>query len=278
MNTTQTGSHEFGEVVSKHAIVNGLVALAGIVNVVLGSLFLVPVFNPPKTSAWYTSPVLWIGCAVAWSIGLGVMLILRSRTPLELRERGAVVRRRKGDQLIPYSSLEGFTFRTVRQYLNGIYFGTSLTMSLTGTDRKTIKFSGRYKEKPIGLSFSMLSSKFTPDEKMDRLRSTIAGHIAERWHSHIEQHGAVDWAKFCAISSDGVTARSGTYRGMLIRFEEIGGVGIDQGLFFMQKVGDKKPFLTVETGAENFWAALAVLEDFATVSEGEAPAELAAAA
>ena len=194
--------------------------------------------------------------------GLTYLLIRQLFTKARFYETGVrLVTLGKPRRSMAYADCERFWFHTVRQYVNGIYAGTTVTITLKAKGRRTVKWSGRHKEKPKGFAFTILGKReFKGEDELDVVKLIIADAMADRWIDRLTAGTPVDWNGRLELSAVTATPRRGKRKGQAIAYADIDRFSVKDGTLHLFHTGDEKPFITVACGDTNFYPGMRVLE------------------
>lgn len=222
---------------------------------------MVAAFAPPYSGfnalAWWSRPLFLLGgLLVAWFIYL---IYANLSVVVRFHERGVTLRR-FGRTLVEmsYESISRFSCATTRQYYNGIYVGTSLTIMMKSPGRKTITFSGRHKEKSAGLGFTMFHKAFKGEDEIDTIKVIIARAMVGGMLGAADAF-SLDWAGTGVFTPAGFTPKRKPLRGTLVPFAQFERVSADKGFFHCWRPSEKKPFVSVPINGENFYPGLELL-------------------
>jgi hypothetical protein len=232
-----------------------LSSLLGILGI-LSTLFI----NSPGQSS---RSALGLAQAIAVTSGflaLGWLLIDWGRKSFEYFEKGAVLRRGKRVVLtLRYADVERMTYKTTRQYHNGIYAGTTLSFDLRPAKGKGITYTGRYKEKAKGLGFLGFSKKFEANDELDAVKLIVAQAIANKWALALGSGMPLTWCAGISLSPEGLLCKYGRRKHETIAFSMIDRFAVINGNLRLFHEGDAKHFATVPVNQRNFWPGFVLL-------------------
>lgn len=200
---------------------------------------------------------------------LGFRALFRT---VSFHEYGALEQRFSRRRTFMYADAEGMRFGVTRQYVNGIYAGTSLSLKIVMTDGRKLTFGGRYKEKPKGFSWSIFGRTFEGQDEIDVVRDVIAANIAKRMMSRVQSEGSVAWMSGVQISLEGLTSRGGRRKNQLVSWREIAGFRIESGFAHIFAAGDTKSFITLHCGGHNFFPGWQLVASFMEAHAAPEPA------
>jgi hypothetical protein len=198
-------------------------------------------------------PVNFLWPALALAIGglclLGSITVLRSA--FRCHERGVYRRSLLRDDQLRYEDVREFTYSATRQYYNGVYIGTALSMKLQpepGADSRAISFHSTVKN---------------ADESMDNLRDHIAQVVAGKMLDGLTKGSRVPWTPNLAFLPEGIEYRPGGLVGRkpvkLLRYDELYAFDIQEGTFHLWDRPDTKSIMRESAGAPNFYPGYLVL-------------------
>ncbi len=199
--------------------------------------------------------------------GLAYFFLRRIMIACDFYESGVVLRAWRRTSEYPYADVEWFIYNLVRQYHNGIYAGTSLTLKMKMDDSHTFSYSGTHKEKKKGILFK---SRFEGEDEMDLVREAIEIHVAERVEQELAQNGQVDWCGCAKLKSDGLVPARGKKKGTLVPWNEMGAMWYKNGQFSISSAAEeKKGFITIPVMGRNFFACQRVFGRLAEPAVGK---------
>lgn len=204
--------------------------------------------------------VALVGLVLAAGFGFLCLAGLKSafRT-VEFYEGGAVEillgRRRE----VLYQNVTQMSYGIVRQYVNGVYAGTTVNMQLRQAQGPKLGYGGRYKEKPKGWAMTVFGRKFEGADELDVIRDVVAAHVANRLMDQIARGEPVVWAGCATITADGITPTRGRRKGQLVPWSQFAGLSMDKGTLHLFATGDKKSFLDVVVGAGNVFPVIELI-------------------
>lgn len=216
--------------------------------------------KPPPSADWI---VVLAGLGLAGLFGVLTSLVVREAiTVTKFFELGVrTVSRGRARRSMAYSDCERFTFHAVRQYYHGVYAGTALTVTLKAKGRRTIKWYGRHKEKPKGLSITILGKgEFKGEDELDLVKIVIADAVADRWIEELTRGGRRAWGKALDLGAEDAVILAGKRRGQRAPYRAIDRFLFQKGRLHLFHQGDDKSCVALAMGSENFWPGMRVLE------------------
>lgn len=193
----------------------------------MGLLFAVPAVASAIRFEWDGALVFGLFSVVP--LGLAYFFARHVHVSIDLYERGLVWKSpiRRGE--LAYKDLVRLDYGIVRQYVNGLYTGTLVTIGLFAVDGRKFKWVGRYKETPKGWAFTSFGRTFEVTDRFDFARELIAIHVADVLESELASKGKVAWTKGATITPNGIIPAYGRRKGSTIRWEEIHSVAERDG-------------------------------------------------
>ncbi|MEK6701665.1 MAG: hypothetical protein AABZ53_05340 [Planctomycetota bacterium] len=215
---------------------------------------------PPPANDWQ---IALVGFGLSFAFGSLTFFAAREAlTKTRFHELGVrTVRFGKGVRAMAYADCERFWFTLVRQYVHGVYAGTALTITLKARGKPTIKWSGSHKEKPKGLSVTILGKgEFKGEDELDIVKLVIADAMADRWVGEMSDGLSKNWCGKLALGIDNAGILSGKRKGQEVPYQDLDRVAFKKGTFHLFHVGDEKSCVSIAMIAENFWPGFRVLE------------------
>jgi hypothetical protein len=157
-----------------------------------------------------------------------------------------------GKRRIAYDEVESFTYSATRQFVNGVYQGTFLTLKFASPG-VTINYNRQVKN---------------VDKDLDSLRDHVAGVIAGRMGRQLAEGQPVVWTKNLTLQPDGIEFAPQGFLGRKARrflpYGEVGSFDIRQGVFRL--FSSAKPRVTVQeqVSAANFFPGYLLLTSMFT--------------
>jgi hypothetical protein len=178
---------------------------------------------------------------VVLAVGMLVWAFAKSRTVFRCHERGVYRRTYKSETRIPYQEMSEFTFSATRFFHNGVYTGTQLSM-IFRSPQNSIRYS---------------ASVRNLDADLDELRDHIAKVIAHRMLAQLQQGQVVPWTADLTLLPAGLQFRRQGFLGkqppQVIAYDQIRGVDIQKGVFFLWNQTAPKPIFQTEVAKPNFF-------------------------
>lgn len=216
---------------------------------------------PPPPAADWSQAAIGLGCTVVFGI-LTYYLFRSTRTRTNFYELGVrVVRGGKTLRRMAYADCERFWYTIVRQYVNGLYVGTALTITMKAKGKPTIKWSGNHKEKPKGFSITIFGKgEFKGEDELDVVKLVIADAMADRWIQEMSDGMSKNWCKQLALGIESANILTGKRKGQQVTYDQLDRLSFGKGTFHLFHKEDKKSSVNIAMGAENFWPGFRVLQ------------------
>lgn len=220
-----------------------------------------PRIAPPPPSSDWQSALAGFGLFVAFG-SLTFFAAREALTKTRFHEMGVRnVRLGKAVRSMAYADCERFWYTIVRQYVNGLYVGTALTITMKAKGKPTIKWSGNHKEKPKGFSITVFGKgEFKGEDELDVVKLVIADAMADRWIQEMSDGMSKNWCKQLALGIESANILSGKRKGQQVTYDQLDRLSFDKGTFHLFHKDDKKSSVNVAMGAENFWPGFRVLQ------------------
>jgi hypothetical protein len=215
-----------------------LVGLAGVAGAIFGRR------GNPGT-------VLFSSAAVMLVLGIFWLLPLSQCVTLRCHEHGLCRRWLWREQRLKYSQVETFAYNAVRQYVKGVYSGTSFTLS----------FTLKPGLKPATLEYTR--SLRNADDELEHLRDHVSRLIAARMAEAFARGEPVKWTQGLRLLKEGLEYRASGFLGrkppVVLRYDQITGMAANAGVFHVWVAGQKKPAVKEKVSQPNFFAGQILL-------------------
>lgn len=159
----------------------------------------------------------------------------------------------QGVSEIRYEDVQSFTYNAVRQFVNGVYSGSTFTLEFLPAPESA--------SKKIAYSASLQGI----DEELEGLRDHISRVIAARMGRELSAGNSVHWTSSLSILPEGIEHRAKGFLGakapVLIPFAEVTGIELQQGTFHLWVQGKKKSVIQEEVSAPNFFPGYVLLQN-----------------
>lgn len=188
--------------------------------------------------------------AVATSVGIAGLSTLfwwldRDRC-FRVCYNGVFLHGRMGEKRLRFDQLESFTYSVTRNYYNGGYTGTSLSLAfvpLPSVDGTKITFNRTFKNE---------------DTDFDILRDHVSGIIAVRMGKELEETGRVPWTKDVTFCSEGLEYRPSGWLGkkqetLMLPWGQINNFNFQDGVFHIWQIGKDKSVICESSSAPNLF-------------------------
>lgn len=192
---------------------------------------------------------------------------LSQHVALRCHEHGVSRRWLRREQRLRYAEIDQFTYSAVRQYVKGVYSGTSFTLTFASNAAGKLTYSKTLRN---------------ADDELDRLRDRVGRILAERMSKQFDAGSTVAWGDALRFFPEGLEYRaSGFLRRkapVMIPFDQIAGIDITDGQFRLWRTGQKGHAVKESVAQPNFFPGyFFLLRLLATERSKPAPAEAAAA-
>jgi hypothetical protein len=201
---------------------------------------------------------------IALGLLLGLLAAHLAVADFRCQEWGVMQSNLLGKRKLLYRDIESFTYRAVRNFVNGAYTGTALYLQFTP-------------RAGCGRAISHSSNVQGDDDELDRLRDVVSHIIAAQMRVRLAAGEQVAWTNNLAFTQDGLIYRPS---GMLMRgkeqllpYQNYPGYQLENGYFYLFEKGKDRSVLTESVGEANFFPGFYLLLQLAHSSaEGEAAA------
>ena len=204
-----------------------------------------------RVMAW----VLGVAGLATALFGIGLVLLLISawlfRNRFRCHEHGVYKRGLVKEKRLLYRDVGSFTYSATRQYVNGVYAGTSLSMKFVpeeATGSPTVSFS---------------RSVRNLDRDLDDLRDHISGVVARKMLASIEAGGEAQWTPDAVLAVEEIRFRKpklvGKGEWTSLPYSQITGSTVQDGILHLFAEGEEKSVMRLQAGAENFFPGLVAL-------------------
>lgn len=178
------------------------------------------------------------GWLIIWAYSLAY-------TVFQCRERGVLQRGLLTHRELRYVDVGAFTYAATRHYHNGVYVGTHVGLGFVPLPEAK------------GQALNYRTTIMNDDEALEELRNFIAKAIAVRMGSRLSGGDVVPWTANLTFHPQGIQYRpAGLLRRkdvQLLPYAEFGGQGLDQGVFYLFRRGEKKHIMSEQVSAANFF-------------------------
>jgi len=228
------------------------------------SLFLGGVLMALLMKRFEPAIVLGVVSAVLTQIWL---VPLSQHVSLRCHEHGVSRRWLRREQRLRYSEIDLFTYSAIRQYVKGVYSGTSFTLTFASNAAGKLTYTKTLRN---------------ADDELDRLRDRVGRILAERMAKQFGTGSTVSWGDALRFFPEGLEYRaSGFLRRkapVMIPFDQIAGIDITDGQFRLWRTGQKGHAVKESVAQPNFFPGyFLLLRLLASESSKPAPAETATA-
>lgn len=159
---------------------------------------------------------------------------------------GVFLHGRTGEKQLRFDALESFTYSVTRNYYNGAYTGTTLSLTfvpLPSVEGNKITFNRTFKNE---------------DTDFDNLRDHVSGIMAVRMGKELEETGRVPWTKDVTFCSEGLEYRPSGWLGkkqetLMLPWGQIANFNFQDGVLHIWQVGKNKSVIHESSSAPNLF-------------------------
>lgn len=210
-----------------------------------GVVVLVIALNPRNSGLLWVPPV----CLLA-ALLLGIYEASCWRSIFRCHEYGVFHRTLWSERSLRYTEVKAFTWSAVRQFVNGVYTGTTLHVCFEPEEGK----------EKITYSATLQN----PDLALDNLRDHIGRVLAAKMLKQLQEGETVIWTPRIKILPDGLLYKPAGFLGskpqQLIPFDQIYSYDLREGYFYLWLKGQiKKPFISEIITQRNFFPGFFLL-------------------
>jgi hypothetical protein len=186
-------------------------------------------------------------------LGIGALLCVVSVhlaiADFACHEWGVMQRTLFGRRQMLYRDIASFTYRATRQFVNGVYSGTSLHLQFT--------------PRTSGWGITHNSNVQGEDADLDRLRDGVAQIIASQMHVRLASGEPVVWTSNLGFSPQGFLYRPSGFIGRgqetLLPWEQYHGYTLQEGFFYLFEKGKNNAVIAENVGEANFFPGFYLL-------------------
>lgn len=191
----------------------------------------------------------FVGTALPCFVG-GAWTLRRSFKSIVFYHLGAVLSCGHRSLItIPYPEADRFDFGVTRQYINGIYTGTTLNLRLSTPDKRRITYSGRFNLKAKGF----FKRQYEIHDEMEGVKQIIAEQMAVGMLDRVLAGERLEWGRVYAISSEGLTFLRGKRKGELLPFSSLVSQNMQAGFLYLFQPGQERSRDGIAMSSPNFW-------------------------
>lgn len=211
-----------------------------------------------------------VGEEVAWAgwvlmvAGVGLAIGTWSSLVANFRchEYGVFQTKLTGTKQLRYDEVASFSYHAVRQYVNGVYSGTTFTLTFTPQASAEAK----------NITYNTQMKNF--DDDLDLLRDHISKVIAGRMANELADGHDVAWTANLTFQKDGLQYRPSGFLGRKeprhIPYTQVYGFDIQEGVFHIWEHGRDKSTVQEDVSQANFYPGFYLLVHlFSDDGEGE---------
>jgi hypothetical protein len=189
-----------------------------------------------------------------------VLGLLFGRYVFRCHELGLTRRRGRSETRMSYGDVVEFNYGATRMFHNGVYTGTSFSLS--------------FRSPTATIRYSVQSAK--PDNDMENLRDHVSRTIAQRMFGEIRAGAAVPWGNDVVFLPAGLQVRRSTMLGLgsaapeVLPYSQIRGTNMEKGVFFLFSKGAAKPFFSKPVASPNFFPGYYLLLTLINITQQSA--------
>lgn len=179
-------------------------------------------------------------------------------TRCKLWESGvSVYRLGKELKSMKYADCKDFKYHTRRSYVKGLYAGSTVTVVFR-TDQTKIGFDVPFKEKPVGMSWSILGRTFKCDDELELVKAIVSHAMADAWMSSGGSSREFNWSDRMTLTPHQLTPKRGRHQGRPFRPGDISKITFDRGYARVLEKDNPKAIVEVWHERTNFWPGLEI--------------------
>ena len=176
---------------------------------------------------------------------------------LRCHTSGVSVKTRRGTTELKYEDVDSFTYQATRHFVNGVYTGTNLKM--------------QFKPRKTGRMIAYKATITNADAELENLREHISQVIASHQLRRLKSGRPVYWNEQARFFPEGleITKAGGLLsrpRTVVLPYEDVAGLDIQDGHFYLFQAGVKKPVLDFPVSLDNFFPGHVLLEQILGVA------------
>lgn len=192
-----------------------------------------------------TGPIILTGVLALLGLGIPALVWFNRINILRCHTKGVCRMTTRTHKELEYKDIRVFSYGAIRQYVNGAYTGTTVTMSFEpaeGADGDAIKYSATMKK---------------IDGELDNLREHVSQVIASNMKGRLDRGESVRWTEGLTFAPEGLQvevaggilskakSRKIAYVNLLFSLQD--------GYFYLFKKGGKDAIYTLPVSASNFF-------------------------
>lgn len=186
----------------------------------------------------------------------GVAIVIGGFRSWDFYERGLVREGPRHRLELPFLDVRWMEYQSVRQYHNGAYAGTQLTMKLGLANGSKLVISFRHKERAKGL----FRTRFEGQDEMEQVRDAIALCVAADLRLLLDAGKEIDWGGFSTLVPSGIKVARGKRRGTQFAWPNLREFWIKNNRLWIAAQGEPKSFVGIPITARNFYPGLLLFE------------------
>jgi hypothetical protein len=211
-----------------------------------------------------TGPGILAGVLALLGIGIGLAVWLNRTNILRCHTKGVCRITTKTTKELEYKDIRVFSYGAIRQYYNGSYTGTTVTMNFEPapeSESDPIKYSATMKK---------------VDGELDNLRDHVSNVVASQMNLRLQNGQSVKWTEGMTFTPDGLQvdiaggilskakSRKISYYNCLF--------SLNEGYFFLFKRGGKDAIYSLPVSASNFFPGFMLINQLSYEANQKAEA------
>ncbi len=233
-----------------HSISSGVLVFCFILGALMvGGSFVAAYYASQERNP--TGPAILAGVLLLLGIGIPLLVWLNRINVLRCHTKGVCRMTTKRTRELEYKDMVVFSYGAIRQYVNGSYSGTTVTMNFEPSpdaDAEPIKYSATMKN---------------IDAELENLRDHVSTVIASEMKRRLDTGESIRWTEGMLFTPEGLQidvaggilnkakSRKLPYVNCLFSLQE--------GYFYLFKRGGKDPLYTLPVSATNFFPGFMLL-------------------
>lgn len=264
---------EFGVLIAQRQNTASCVILAVMFGLfglmLLGVAALVQYFGRPGGNTHWVVPFLALFGGFHLVISAWAIALVRRR--YLFYELGMVRKTGRKTIAIRYTDAAQFTYGVMRMNVHGFYGGSIVTLRLKVDRRRSIKYGGRFKAVATGF----IKRTYQDKDEIVTVRDIISSQMADVMFERLLAGIPIEWPGIVRslgvkLTADGVVPNLGKHRGKVFPYSEVEAHSKGDNALALYRVGEKRPFVNLATGAKNFWPCHEVFQRMLSLSIGDA--------
>lgn len=186
----------------------------------------------------------------------GVVIVIGGFRSWDFYERGLVREGPRHRLELPYLDVRWMQYQSVRQYHNGAYAGTQLTMKLGLANGSKLVVNFRHKERAKGF----FRRRFEGQDEMEQVRDAVALCVAADLRLLLDAGKEIEWGGWSALTQSGIKVTRGKRRGTQFAWPSLREFWTKNNRLWIAAQGEPKSFVGIPISARNFYPGLLLFE------------------